>query len=123
MNEIEAVCVGVVAGTAPGEGGRTSERPWLFGLLVAPMAVLANGIIQGVLSFLMRRQGVGVGRSSEIISLLILPQTIYFLWSPITDFLMRRRTWLMLGSVAAGILMAVAFHDHRLDTPYAVTLT
>ena len=122
MNEIEAVGVGVLAGTAPGEEARTSERPWLFGLLVAPMAVLANGIIQGVLSFLMRRQGVGVGRSSEIISLLILPQTIYFLWSPITDFLMRRRTWLMMGSVAAGVLMALAFHQKNLASHTAVAV-
>jgi PAT family beta-lactamase induction signal transducer AmpG len=87
------------------------------------MAVLSNGIISGVLSYLLRQQGVGIGRSSEIISLLILPQTIYFLWSPITDFWMLRRTWLIVGAIAAGFTMAAAFHDHRLDTPYAVTLT
>jgi PAT family beta-lactamase induction signal transducer AmpG len=98
------------------------ERPWLFGLLVAPMAVLSNGIISGVLSYLLRQQGVGIGRSSGIISLLVLPQTIYFLWSPITDFWIRRRTWLMIGAVAAALTMAAAFHGRRLDTPLAVTL-
>ena len=51
-----------------------TERPWLFGLLIAPNAVLAYGIISGVLSYLLRKQGVGIGRSSEIISLLILPK-------------------------------------------------
>jgi PAT family beta-lactamase induction signal transducer AmpG len=98
------------------------ERPWLFGLLIAPNAVLSFGIISGVLSYLLRRQGVGIGRSSEIISLLILPQTIYFLWSPITDFWIRRRTWLMVGAIAAAICMAAAFHGSRLDTPTAVAL-
>jgi MFS transporter, PAT family, beta-lactamase induction signal transducer AmpG len=98
------------------------ERPWIFGLLIAPMAVLSNGIISGVLSYLLRKQGVPIGRSSEIISLLVLPQTIYFLWSPITDFWMARRTWLMTGAVAAGLTMAAAFHGQRLDTPAAVTL-
>jgi MFS transporter, PAT family, beta-lactamase induction signal transducer AmpG len=98
------------------------ERPWLFGPLIAPMAVLSNGIISGVLSYLLRRQGVGIGRSSEIISLLVLPQTIYFLWSPITDFWVRRRTWLMVGAVAAALTMAAAFHGRRLDTPSAVAL-
>jgi PAT family beta-lactamase induction signal transducer AmpG len=98
------------------------ERPWLFGLLIAPNAVLAYGIISGVLSYLLRRQGVGIGRSSEIISLLILPQTIYFLWSPITDFWIRRRTWLMVGAVAAALTMAAAFNGRRLDTPSAVAL-
>jgi PAT family beta-lactamase induction signal transducer AmpG len=98
------------------------ERPWLFGLLIAPNAVLAFGIISGVLSYLLRQQGVGIGRSSEIISLLILPQTIYFLWSPITDFWIRRRTWLIVGAVASALTMAAAFHGRRLDTPSAVAL-
>ena len=98
------------------------ERPWLFGLLVAPSAVLANGIVQGALSYLFRQQGVGIGRSSEIISLLILPTTIYFLWSPITDFWIERRAWLVTGAVAAGLIMAAAFHSPRLDTKAAVVL-
>jgi hypothetical protein len=98
------------------------ERPWLFGLLIAPNAVLAYGIIAGVLSYLLRRQGVGIGRSSQIIALLILPQTIYFLWSPITDFWIRRRTWLMVGAIGSALTLAAAFHGSRLDTPAAVAL-
>ena len=100
----------------------TKERPWLFGLLIAPNAVLAYGIIAGVLSYLLRKQGVSIGRSSEIVSLLILPQTIYFLWSPITDFWIRRRTWLMVGAVASALTLAAAFHGRRLDTSSAVAL-
>ena len=100
----------------------TKERPWLFGLLIAPNAVVAFGIISGVLSYLLRRQGVGIGRSSQIISLLILPQTIYFLWSPITDFWIRRRTWLMVGAIGSALTLAAAFHGSRLDTPPAVAL-
>src|SRR5882757_9524628 len=100
----------------------TKERPWLFGLLIAPNAVLAYGIISGVLSYLLRQQGVGIGRSSEIIALLILPQTIYFLWSPITDFWIRRRTWLMVGATGSALTLAAAFHGSRLDTPAAVAL-
>src|SRR6202046_3695791 len=98
------------------------ERPWLFGLLIAPMAVLSNGLISGALSYLLRRQGVGIGRSSGIIALLILPQSIYFLWSPITDFWIRRRTWLIVGAVGAALTLVAAFHGGRLDTPLAVTL-
>ena len=98
------------------------ERPWLFSLLIAPNAVLANGIISGVLSYLLRRQGVSIGRSSEIISLLILPQTIYCLWTPITDFWIRRRTWLIVGGVSSALAMFAAFHGQRLDTSSAVAL-
>ncbi|MGD0446007.1 MAG: MFS transporter [Edaphobacter sp.] len=101
---------------------QSKERPWLFGLLIAPNGVLANGLISGVLSYLLRKQGVGIGRSSEIIALLILPQSIYFLWSPITDFWIRRRTWLIVGAIASALTMAAAFHGGRLDTPSAVSL-
>jgi MFS transporter, PAT family, beta-lactamase induction signal transducer AmpG len=98
------------------------ERPWLFSLLIAPNAVLANGIISGVLSYLLRQQGVSIGRSSQIISLLILPQTIYCLWTPITDFWIRRRSWLIVGAVFSAAAMFAAFHGQRLDTSSAVAL-
>ena len=39
--------------------------PFLFALLIAPSAVLANGVVQGgVLSYLLRNQGIGTGRQS-----------------------------------------------------------
>ncbi len=103
--------------------GAGQERPWLFGLLGAPVAVVANGVIQGgVLAFLMSRQGIPELRASQIISMLALPTTIYFLWSPLTDFLVRRRTWLLLGAVAAALLMTLALEQRRLDTGSAVVL-
>jgi MFS transporter, PAT family, beta-lactamase induction signal transducer AmpG len=125
MHDIEAVGGGVAvadAEVAAAGAVEENERPWVFGLLPAPIAVLSNGIIQGVLSFLMRRQGVSVGRIAGIVSLLILPQTIYFLWSPITDFFIRRRTWLMLGAGGAGLLMALAFHEKSLASPTAIVV-
>ena len=99
-----------------------SERPWLFGLLIAPMAVVSNGVIGGALSYLLRKQGVEPGRGAEIIALLNLPQTIYFLWSPVTDFWMRRRTWLMIASAAAGVAMLAAFRQPVLASPSAIAL-
>lgn len=98
------------------------ERPWVFGLLIAPMAVLANGVVGGALSYLLRRQGVGPEHSAAIIALLSLPQTIYFLWSPVTDFWMRRRTWLMVAAAAAGAAMLAAFQVHSLAGHWAVVL-
>ena len=64
MNEIEAV--GEEALLLPlAKGAEAKERPWLYALLIAPSAVLANGVIQGgVLAYLMRQQGIGIGRIS-----------------------------------------------------------
>ena len=97
------------------------ERPWVFGLLTAPVSVLANGIIAGALSLLLRQQGVSSARQGDIISLLTIPTFIYFLWSPITDFWIRRRTWLIVGAVAAAALIVVAFHQPSLTSPTALT--
>jgi hypothetical protein len=71
----------------------TRERAWIFALLVVPMAVISSGLVNGGLSFLLTRQGVGMAQSSGIISLLTLPMAIYFLWSPLTDFFVERKTW------------------------------
>src|SRR5215831_11344806 len=98
------------ATTAPEQIASHSERPWAFGLIIAPVAVLANGVIAGALSLLLRKQGVSPARQGEIISFLTLPQTIYFLWSPITDFWLRRRNWLILGALAAALVIIIAFH-------------
>ena len=98
------------------------ERPWLFGFLIAPMAVLSNGLIGGALAYLLRNQGVSPAREGSILALLNLPQTIYFLWSPVTDFWMRRRTWLMVAATAAAAIMLAAFRQPHLASPRAVEL-
>lgn len=102
--------------------GTIKERPWVFAFLIIPMAVLSNGVIGGGLSYLFTRQGIDMARGASIISLLNLPQTIYFLWSPITDFWIRRRTWLMLAATTGAIGLAIVFQIPNLASPAAVTL-
>jgi PAT family beta-lactamase induction signal transducer AmpG len=122
MNEIEGV--GAEAVLAPGDAtSEGHERPWLYGLLIAPSAVTANGVVQGgVLAYLMSRQGMSSGAQSHLIGLLALPTSLYFLWSPITDFLMRRRTWLLAGALSSAVLMAAAFRQASLASTTAVVL-
>jgi PAT family beta-lactamase induction signal transducer AmpG len=131
MNEIEAVGAEALVtpieaptGTPVGPPAVAGpERPWLFALLIAPSAVVANGVIQGgVLAYLLRQQGVGIGHISAIISLVSLPTVLYFLWSPITDFLVQRKTWVLIGAMAAGVMMAAAFHQPSLASDRAVWL-
>lgn len=111
------------SGTAPSEIPSTiKERPWVFAFLIIPMAVLSNGVLGGGLSYLFTRQGIGMARGAEILSLLSLPQTIYFLWSPITDFWIKRRTWLMLAATTGGIGLAIVFQLPNLASPTAVIL-
>jgi PAT family beta-lactamase induction signal transducer AmpG len=86
------------------------------------MAVLSNGLIGGALAYLLRNQGVGPAREGTIVALLTLPPTIYFLWSPITDFWIRRRTWIMVAAFAAAAAMLAAFRRPALGESQAVGL-
>ena len=124
MNEIQAVGVEAVSETPqswpPGLSDQLPperELQWIYAVLIAPSAVVANGVVQGgVLAYLLSQQGVGSGGQSHLIFLLALPTWLYFLWSPITDFFVKRRTWLVAGAVASAVLMAIAFHLHNLSS-------
>jgi len=108
---------------APAESlSAAHERPWLFAFLISADAVISLGLINGGLSYILRLQGVDPSRSASIIALLSLPHAIYFFWGPITDFWMRRRTWLILAAVSAAATFAVAFLQPHLDSPKAVGL-
>jgi MFS family permease len=98
------------------------ERPWLFAFLIAPDAVISLGLVGGAITYLLRDEGVDPARAASIAALLSLPHAIYFLWGPLTDFWMRRRTWLLLAAAASAIAMVVAFHQPRLASPWAVGL-
>lgn len=102
---------------------RGSGRAWIFGLLIAPSAVTANGVVQGgVLGYLLSVQHVSSGMQSHLIGLLALPTSLYFLWSPITDFFVRRRTWLLIGGLLAAVFMAVGFRQPQLSSRSALSL-
>lgn len=122
MNELELAGSSAVVDTASVDDNRESatsksDRPWMYGFLIAPSAVVANGVVQGgVLAYLLSQQGIGSGQQARIISMLALPTSFYFLWSPITDFFVRRRTWLLVGGLLAAVLMALGFHQKNLSS-------
>lgn len=106
----------------PGTPFAPNERPWLFNFLIAPMAVMSMGLVDGALSFLLRREGVDPARGASIIAFVTLPHAIYFLWGPVSDYWLSRRNWLMLAAAAAAVAELAAFHQARLGSPSAVGL-
>lgn len=98
------------------------ERAWLFSFLIAPDAVIAVGFIDGALSYLLRDEGVNPARTASIVALLTLPHAIYFLWGPVTDFFIRRRTWLLLAAAVSALTLLLAFHQRLLASTRGVTL-
>ena len=98
------------------------DRPWLFAFLITPDAVISLGLVSGAITYLLRDEGVDPARAASIAALLSLPHAIYFLWGPLTDFWMRRRTWLLLAAAASAIALVAAFHQPQLASPWAVGL-
>src|SRR5260370_411363 len=65
MNEIEAVGAEAILTAAPPRESSADrpERPWIFGFLIGPSAVVANGVIQGGgIAFLLSQQGIQTRR-------------------------------------------------------------
>ena len=54
--------------------------------------------------------------------MLALPTSLYFLWSPLTDFFVRRRSWLLAGGMFAAGLMLFCFERPKLTSTGAMVL-
>ncbi len=69
---------------------------------------LANAIIVVLMPYLLRQHGVAVDRIAELVALASIPNVWYFLYSPVVDLGLRRRTWILLAAATAGIGSAIA---------------
>jgi PAT family beta-lactamase induction signal transducer AmpG len=77
----------------------SSANPaWLFGILSTPYG-FSNAVITILMPYVLRRNGVAVDRIAEIVALAILPTIWCFVYSPLVDLGLSRKTWL-LGSCA-----------------------
>src|SRR5580704_13398175 len=81
--------------------------PWVFGVLVLPLGVYV-GYFSTALPFLLSRSGVPVDEIARIGSLLYVPPILMFLWTPIVDVKLLRRTWLILGASVTAICLLAA---------------
>ena len=73
---------------------------------------LVNGVFQSYivtpLPYLLRQTGYSVERLGSMVAFALLPMTIYFLWSPLLDVWLRRRTWIVLLAGMSGLMLACA---------------
>jgi MFS transporter, PAT family, beta-lactamase induction signal transducer AmpG len=99
-----------------------APAPWLFAILNVPHAVVTGGVSGTLLSFLLRQQGVAPHAIANQRALLLLPGSLFFLWSPVTDFLLRRKTWLLLASAASSVTVMLALETSNYASKSAVTL-
>ncbi len=100
-----------VANTHPSHTAAGARARLLQCMLFLPIALpygIFQGFLQTPLPFLLRKQGFAVGEIASLLSLLMLPNMLYFLWSPVLDVGLRKRTWLLLASTLSGIGLLAA---------------
>ncbi len=82
-------------------------RPWLFLVLILPGGIY-SGFTQTPMPYLLAKAGVPVDRIANLESLLQIPTIFYFLWAPLVDMKLRRRSWLVIASFASAACLLVA---------------
>jgi MFS family permease len=66
------------------------------------------GFIGTALPFLLSKSGASVEHISQMAAILTLPPMLMFLWTPVVDVKLRRRTWLVLAACSAAACACLA---------------
>jgi hypothetical protein len=94
---------------------RRPPHPIVWTLLYAPFGAI-SGFVGVTLVFLASKQGMSEVDAASLIAVGMLPHTWKFLWAPVVDMTLSRRTWYLL-SAALCIAGTVAMAAVPLGTP------
>jgi len=81
------------------------SHPFVFLILIVPFGMM-SGYLTVALAYLLSKAGLSVEQVGALVAVSFVPHTWKFLWAPIIDTTLTRRTWYVTGTVlsAAGIL-------------------
>src|SRR5437899_1676622 len=86
---------------------RSQPPPWLFGVTSLPYGAY-TGFVAVAMPYLLRNAGLTVDRIAGISAVALAPSVWYFLWAPLVDIGLRRRSWLMLAAGLSACCMLAA---------------
>jgi len=79
-------------------------------VLILPLG-FAAAVTTILMPYLLRKYGMPVDRISEVVATAILPWIWSFLWSPLADAGLRRRSWVLISALCSGLAAAAAVLD------------
>jgi len=79
----------------------------MFGVVVLPYG-FTSSVTNLLIPYLLRKYGMPVDRIAPIVAIAILPAIWSFLWSPLADTGLRRRSWALISALCAGVAAGVA---------------
>jgi PAT family beta-lactamase induction signal transducer AmpG len=95
---------------APAESPEAPEAhntPALFAVLVLPYAFSVS-VTFLLTPYLLRKHGMSVDQIARVVVVAGLPSIWSFLWSPLADAGLRKRSWVVVSSLGAGLAGAIA---------------
>ena len=81
--------------------------PALFSILVLPYA-FTSSVTVILMPYLLRKYNLSVDEIANIVVVASLPSIWSFLWSPLADIGMRKRSWVILSATGAGLASLAA---------------
>jgi MFS family permease len=84
---------------------RPSPPPWVFGASNIPFGV-ASGYTRVAMPFILSQAGVPMSTIGGVSAAVLVPLSWQFLWAPVLDIGLRRRTWLLLTAALGALLLA-----------------
>ena len=86
-----------------------ASHPFAYLVLIVPFGMM-SGYLTVALAYLLSKAGLSVEQVGTLVAVSFVPHTWKFLWAPIVDTTLRRRTWYVLGALlsAAGIFASGA---------------
>ena len=104
---------------------RTQSPPIAFLVLMLPFGVM-GGYLSVAIAYQLSHAGLSVEAIASLVAVSFIPHTWKFLWAPIADTTLKRKTWYLLGAAvsAVGIVAtgAVPVHARFIPLLYAVVL-
>ncbi|MGA2551988.1 MAG: MFS transporter [Burkholderiaceae bacterium] len=82
--------------------GKPSPHPVVFLVLVTPFGVM-SGYLTVALTYLLSKAGLSVEEIASLIFVSFLPQTWKFLWAPVPDTTLSRKTWYLIAAVTSAL--------------------
>ena len=68
----------------------------------------AGAVAATLMPYLLRKNGMAVDKIATIVAIALLPSIWCFLWSPLADTGIRRRSWILVSSLGAALAAASA---------------
>jgi MFS transporter, PAT family, beta-lactamase induction signal transducer AmpG len=95
------------------DGPQHPPHPIVYSVLIVPFGAV-SGYLTVALAYSLSQSGMSVARVGLLIALYLMPQTWKFLWAPIVDTTLTRKSWYVIGATlsALGVTAMAVFSAH-----------